>query len=102
MLLFSEFNIIIIVKTTIVKSIWLYFDIMVKSEKNMDNSYKEMFKNRLKELREEKGLSQKAVAQNLEIPVSTYANWEQGRREPSIEDIYKILEVLDIEANDLF
>lgn len=71
----------------------------MRAEKKL---FRETFVKRLKELREEKNLSQKSVAEKLGIPVSTYANWEQGRREPCIEDIYKILNVLQIEANDLF
>ena len=34
---------------------------------------------RLKVLREERKLTQQAVADYCEIPVSTYANWEQDR-----------------------
>lgn len=60
------------------------------------------FCDRLKELRAEKQLSQQSVAEKLGCPVSTYANWEQGRREPSIFDIYNILKVYEIDANDLF
>ena len=71
----------------------------MRAEKKL---FRETFVKRLKELREEKKLSQKSIAEKLGIPVSTYANWEQGRREPCIEDIYKILNVLQIEANDLF
>ncbi|MDE5666633.1 MAG: helix-turn-helix domain-containing protein, partial [Clostridia bacterium] len=33
---------------------------------------------------------------------STYANWEQGRREPSIIDIYKIISALEVQPNELF
>ena len=61
-----------------------------------------LFKEKLKELRKEKGLSQKEFAEKLGIAVSTYANWEQGRTEPSICDIYNLLSVLEIEANELF
>ena len=61
-----------------------------------------MFKENLKALREERKLSQKQVAENLNIPVSTYANWEQGRTQPSIEDICRILSLFEIEANELF
>lgn len=61
-----------------------------------------MFKENLKSLREAKKLSQKQVAESLGIPVSTYANWEQGRTQPSIEDIYRILNLFEIEANELF
>lgn len=61
-----------------------------------------MFKENLKSLREDRKLSQKQVAEKLSIPVSTYANWEQGRTQPSIEDIYRILSLFEIEANELF
>ena len=64
--------------------------------------FKEIFSERLKELREEKSYSQKTIAKKLGIPVSTYANWEQGRREPSIYDIYNLLWVFEIEASELF
>lgn len=63
---------------------------------------KELFCKQLKELRAEKDLSQKEVAERLGVAVSTYANWEQGRTEPSIYDIFNLLSVLDIEANELF
>ena len=68
---------------------------------NIDN-VSEIFSNRLKFLRSEKKLSQKQVADKIGIPVSTYANWEQGRREPSIVDIYKLISVLEIQPNELF
>ena len=49
------------------------------------------FKVKLRDFRLERKLSQKMFAEILSIPHSTYANWEQGRREPSIYEIYKIL-----------
>ena len=64
--------------------------------------YKKQFQARLKDLCAEKGYSQKAVADRLGLPVSTYANWEQGRTEPSIFDLFQLLKVFEIEANDLF
>ncbi len=66
----------------------------------MENNIK-FYKN-LKDCRIERGLSQKEISQALNIPVSTYANWEQGRRNPSVQDIYQILSILNISANDLF
>lgn len=60
------------------------------------------FCERLKEIRNEKSLSQKAVAEKLGIAVSTYANWEQGRTEPCINDIYAIIKAFAIDANELF
>lgn len=63
---------------------------------------KKVFSERLKDLRQEKQLSQKEVAQKLNVPVSTYANWEQGRREPGIYDIYNLLWVFEVDASELF
>ncbi len=67
-----------------------------------EQDYKIKFVTALKDLREEKGLSQKQVAELLQLPISTYANWEQGRREPSITDIFRLLQVFDATANELF
>ena len=50
------------------------------------------FTTRLKELRKDMSLTQAELAEKLGIPSSTYANWEQGRREPSIGEIYNIIE----------
>ena len=67
------------------------------------NDYlKKIFCNNLKDLRKEKGLSQQEIAEKLGRAVSTYANWEQGRREPDIFDIYCLLWVFDTDANELF
>ena len=62
----------------------------------------EYFGEHLKHLRQEKELSQKEVAKIIGVAVSTYANWEQGRTEPCINDIFKILQALEIEPNELF
>jgi transcriptional regulator with XRE-family HTH domain len=43
--------------------------------------------NRLLELRTEKNLSQRAVAKSLYISQGTYNNWENGRTQPSIEQL---------------
>ena len=66
----------------------------------MDNKLR--FCEKLKDLRAEKRLSQKTVSEKLGVAPSTYANWEQGRTEPCINDIYRLLEVFEIEANELF
>lgn len=67
----------------------------------MHKKYSEKFIGNLKYIRQDKNLTQNQLAEKLDIPVSTYANWEQGRREPSIDDIYKLLYILEIKANDL-
>ena len=62
----------------------------------------DLFSKRLKIIRKERQISQKQLAEKLGVAVSTYANWEQGRREPCLYDIYNLLAVLDLEANELF
>lgn len=49
-----------------------------------------MFDNRLKALREEKGLSQKEVAAALGLPPTTYGGYENNKREPNSEILIAI------------
>ncbi len=44
-------------------------------------------RNRLRELRKEKSLTQKEVAKILNKSETGYASWEQGLAEPSINDL---------------
>ncbi len=69
---------------------------------NNDTTQRENFGIHLREIRESKNLSQKNIAEKLHCAVSTYANWEQGRREPSIKDIFNLMKALEIDANQLF
>ena len=61
-----------------------------------------MFKDKLKELRKERGLTQKQVAQAINVVESCYANWEQGRAEPSIAMIIVLCKFLSTTPNELF
>lgn len=45
---------------------------------------------RLKALRKEKRLYQEDVAKELGIPKTTYASYEQGKSEPSLETVAKL------------
>ena len=56
---------------------------------------------RLKISRESMGLTQRDVADELDITPSAYANYEQGLREPSLVLFSKICEVLDVSADYL-
>ncbi len=58
-----------------------------------------IFAKNLKELREERELTQKEMSSLLKMPVSTYANYEQGRRDPSIDLIREICDIFDISAD---
>jgi len=59
------------------------------------------FNKNLIEARKLRELTQKEVANSLKVAEYTYANWEQGRAEPSISDLQKLCEILDISANEL-
>ncbi len=76
--------------------------LMNEENKNLIEIFKEIFSDKLKSIRAEKNYSQKTVAKKLGVPISTYANWEQGRREPSIYDLFNLMWVYDIDANELF
>ena len=56
---------------------------------------------RIKELRISKGISQKDMAEKLEINRSTYSNYENDIREPNKEIIEKIANTLNVEINEL-
>lgn len=61
--------------------------------------YKEIFRLRLKNERIMKGFSQETMARNLGIGRSTYTNWEIGNREPDIESLALICEMLEVDSN---
>ena len=48
----------------------------------------------LKEMRENKGLSQIEVAKLIGVSANTYRNWEYGANYPSEENMKKLKEVL--------
>ena len=53
-----------------------------------------IFSERLKQLRLEKGLTQKEVADLVNVNRVTYTNWEKGNREPSFEKLFLLAEYL--------
>lgn len=48
----------------------------------------------LKRVRNEKGLSQKALAKLLNVTQPAVAKWESGTREPSLDDLIRIADIL--------
>lgn len=50
---------------------------------------------KIKEIRQQNGLSQGKLSELLELPRYIIANWEQGRSLPSVEDVMRISEKLD-------
>ena len=59
------------------------------------------FCNNLKEARKSSCLTQKQVADKLNVVESCYANWEQGRTEPNIEMLRKLGEIFKLNIDDL-
>lgn len=60
-----------------------------------------LFCNNLKSIRKEKGLSQKQIAQQLNVVESCYANWEQGRTEPNISMLRKLCKIFNVSIEEL-
>lgn len=59
------------------------------------------FKDRLKELRTERKLKQKEVAEQLNYGYTAISNYEKGRNEPSIKDLKKIAEFFNVSLDYL-
>lgn len=60
------------------------------------------FGKRLKELRNQKGLSQEKFALQIEMNRTYYASVEAGRRNVSLNNIKKIAEGLEVSLEELF
>ncbi len=56
---------------------------------------------RIKELRKEKGLTQKQLAQLVNKSETGLASWEQGLSEPSVNDIRLLCQIFDVSADYL-
>lgn len=61
--------------------------------------YKETFAERLKTARKNKLYTQIEVAEELNIPRSTLANYEAGRTEPDIETLGKLIDFYEEQAH---
>jgi len=57
--------------------------------------------NRIKEVLEQKGIKQIWLAEKLGKSYNMLNSYAQNRRQPSLEDLYKIAEILDVEVKDL-
>ena len=57
--------------------------------------------NRIKEVLESKGLTQTWLAETLGKSYNMVNSYAQNRRQPSIEVLYQIAKILNVEATDL-
>ena len=55
----------------------------------------------LKEIREEKNLQQKEIAKFLNRTPACISSWETGKTEPSIEDLVKLADLLEVSLDYL-
>lgn len=60
-----------------------------------------MFYQKLKELREEKGLLQKQLATELDVSQGCIGKWETGTREPSLNMLIKIAKYFNVTTDYL-
>lgn len=63
---------------------------------------KDKFGQRIKSLRQNTGLSQEKFALHINMDRTYYASVEKGRRNISLENIYKIAQGFDISLEELF
>ena len=57
--------------------------------------------NRIKEILEEKGIKQTWLAERLQKSYNMVNSYVCNRRQPSVEDLYKIAAILDVSVKDL-
>ncbi|WP_078430449.1 helix-turn-helix transcriptional regulator [Alkalihalobacterium alkalinitrilicum] len=57
---------------------------------------------RLVKARKEAGLTQEKLAELLECQKSTVSNWENGYSVPRLSDAFRIAEILNKDAKELF
>ena len=57
--------------------------------------------NRIKEVLERKGIKQIWLAEQLDKSYNMVHSYAQNKRQPSLEDLYKIAEILNVEVREL-
>jgi putative transcriptional regulator len=57
--------------------------------------------NRIKEVLKEKGISQTWLADQTDKSYTTINEYARNKRQPSLEDLYKIAKILNVEAKEL-
>jgi len=60
-----------------------------------------LFHTRVKELREEKGILQKELAQALRLPASQICNWERGKKRTSFEGLMALAKFFEVSTDFL-
>lgn len=61
-----------------------------------------MFEKRLREVRKSKKTTQKELAEQIGIKQNSYSDWENGKTEPSFENLVKLADLLEVSLDSLF
>lgn len=64
--------------------------------------HKNILSERIRELRNEQGLTQAEIAKKIGVTKSAYGFWEQGKNQPDIDTIARLAEIFDVTADYLF
>ena len=65
----------------------------------MNNFNYSAFADRIKSLRQEKGVGQNKMAEDLEVSNASISYWETGKQIPSAEVIYKMAKYFNVSAD---
>jgi transcriptional regulator with XRE-family HTH domain len=57
--------------------------------------------NRIKEVLKDKGISQTWLAKKMEKSYPTINEYARNKRQPNLEDLYKIADILNVSVSDL-
>ncbi|MBR1529444.1 MAG: helix-turn-helix transcriptional regulator [Oscillospiraceae bacterium] len=74
----------------------------MSKKKNEEEDEKKNPENKLSELRKKNGNIQKDVAEALQMPLSTYGEYERGERGIPLEKLIKLAELFDVSINEIF
>lgn len=61
-----------------------------------------VFGDNIKRLRKNKGLKQQELAEILGIKRNTYSDWENGKTEPSFDNLVKLADFFNVPLDWLF
>lgn len=56
---------------------------------------------RIRRLREQRGMTQKQLADALGLNQSAIALWESGKTVPTLQNLYRLADILGCDARDL-
>lgn len=59
-----------------------------------------MIGKKIRQLRKQRDLTQKALAKAMNVADSTISNWEHGRRQPSVSELMRLAEFFDISLSE--